>query len=243
MASVGIDLQRHRDAGLLKFEAARPSLYGFEMHLARMHRDIETFNPSVIVVDPISAFRGPSVEVNATLLRLADICKSRGITALFTSLSSSGDAMTDSERNVSSLMDIWVSLADVEANGERNRVLSLLKARGMNHSKQLREYRLTDQGIEMVPVYVGPEGVLTGTARAAQEAREREAERARQDAVANRRRVLERRRIAVERQIAELQAELDSEEAEVTRMSEQDEAHAISRNADRSIMSTLRGDL
>ena len=243
MASVGIDLQRHRDAGLLKFEAARPSLYGFEMHLARMHRDIETFNPSVIVVDPISAFRGPSVEVNATLLRLADICKSRGITALFTSLSSSGDAMTDSERNVSSLMDIWVSLADVEANGERNRVLSLLKARGMNHSKQLREYRLTDQGIEMVPVYVGPEGVLTGTARAAQEAREREAERARQDAVASRRRVLERRRVTVERQIAELQAELDSEEAEVTRMSEQDEAHAISRTADRSIMSTLRGDL
>ena len=106
MGSVGIDLQRHRDAGLLKIEAARPSLFGFEMHLARMHRDIETFDPSVIVVDPISAFRGPVVEVNATLLRLADICKSRGITALFTSLSSSGDSMSDSERNVSSLMDI-----------------------------------------------------------------------------------------------------------------------------------------
>jgi circadian clock protein KaiC len=183
------------------------------------------------------------VEVNATLLRLADICKSRGITALFTSLSSSGESMTDSERNVSSLMDIWISLADVESNGERNRVLSLLKARGMNHSKQLREYRLTDQGIEMVPVYVGPEGVLTGTARVAQEAREREVERARQDAIAARRRVLERRRLAVERQIAELQAELESEEAEVTRMGEQDEIHATTRNADRSIMSTLRGDM
>jgi circadian clock protein KaiC len=243
MRSVGIDLQRHRDAGLLKFEAARPSLYGFEMHLARMHRDIETFDPSVIVVDPISAFRGPAVEVNATLLRLADICKSRGITALFTSLSSSGDSMTDSERNVSSLMDIWIALGDVEANGERNRVLSLLKARGMNHSKQLREYRLTDEGIEMVPVYVGPEGVLTGTARVAQEAREREAEQARQDAVASRRRVLERRRVTVERQIAELQAELESEEAEVTRMGEQDEAHTFNRDNDRSVMSTLRGDM
>ena len=243
MASVGIDLRRHRDAGLLKFEAARPSLYGFEMHLARMHRDIETFNPGVIVVDPISAFRGPPMEVNATLLRLADICKSRGITALFTSLASSGESMTDSERNVSSLMDIWISLADVESNGERNRVLSLLKARGMNHSKQLREYRLTDQGIEMVPVYVGPEGVLTGTARVAQEAREREVERARQDAVASRRRVLERRRLTVERQIAELQAELESEEAEVTRMGEQDEVHATNRDTDRSVMSTLRGDM
>jgi circadian clock protein KaiC len=243
MSSVGIDLQRHRDAGLLKFEAARPSLYGFEMHLARMHRDIETFNPDVIVVDPISAFRGPMVEVNATLLRLADICKSRGITALFTSLSSAGESMTDSERNVSSLMDIWIALSDVEANGERNRVLSLLKARGMNHSKQLREYRLTDQGIEMVPVYVGPEGVLTGTARVAQEAREREAEQARADAIASRRRVLLRRRLTVERQIAELQAELESEEAEVTRMSEQDEVHATNRDADRSMMSTLRGDM
>jgi circadian clock protein KaiC len=243
MRSVGIDLQRHRDAGLLKIEAARPSLYGFEMHLARMHRDIDTFDPAVIVVDPISAFRGPMVEVNATLLRLADICKSRGITALFTSLSSSGDSMTDSERNVSSLMDIWIALSDVESNGERNRVLSLLKARGMNHSKQLREYRLTDEGIEMAPIYVGPEGVLTGTARVAQEAREREAEQARQDAVASRRRVLERRRLTVERQIAELQAELESEEAEVTRMSEQDEVHATNRNANRSMMSTLRGDL
>ena len=243
MRSVGIDLQRHRDAGLLKIEAARPSLYGFEMHLARMHRDIDTFDPAVIVVDPISAFRGPMVEVNATLLRLADICKSRGITALFTSLSSSGDSMTDSERNVSSLMDIWIALSDVESNGERNRVLSLLKARGMNHSKQLREYRLTDEGIEMAPIYVGPDGVLTGTARVAQEAREREAEQARQDAVASRRRALERRRLTVERQIAELQAELESEEAEVTRMSEQDEVHASNRDANRSMMSTLRGDL
>nr|WP_063572428.1 circadian clock protein KaiC [Luteibacter rhizovicinus] len=243
MGSVGIDLQRHRDAGLLVFEAARPSLYGFEMHLARMHRDIETYNPSVIVVDPISAFRGPAVEVNATLLRLADICKSRGITALFTSLSSTGDAMTDGERDVSSLMDIWIALTDLEANGERNRVLSLLKARGMSHSKQLREYRLTDHGIEMVPVYVGPDGVLTGTARVAQEAREREAEQSRQDRITARRRVLERRRVAVERQIAELQAELESEEAEVTRMGEQDEVDATNRHADRSLMSTLRGDL
>jgi circadian clock protein KaiC len=113
----------------------------------------------------------------------------------------------------------------------------------MNHSKQLREYRLSDQGIDMVPVYVGPEGVLTGTARVAQEAREREAEQARQDAVATRRRVLQRRRITVERQIAELQAELESEEAEVSRIAEQDEVHATNRDADRSLMSTLRGDL
>lgn len=243
MASVGIELREHLESGLLKFESARPSLYGFEMHLARMHRDIERFDPSIIVVDPISAFRGPSMEIHATLIRLADICKSRGVTALFTSLTSADTAMTEGERSISSLMDTWVSLTGLEANGERNRVLSLIKARGMNHSKQLREYRLTDNGIEMVPVYVGPDGVLTGTARVAQEAREREAELARQDALAGRRRALEHRRVNVERQIAELQAELENEETEVQRLSEHDEGQANTRAAERSVMGTLRGNL
>lgn len=243
MASVGIDLQGHLDSGLLRFEAARPSLYGFEMHLARMHRDIDNFNPTVVVVDPISAFRGPSMEIHSTLIRLADVCKGRGITALFTSLTSADEQMTEGERSISSLMDTWVSLRSVESNGERNRLLSLLKARGMNHSKQLREYRFTSAGIEMVPVYVGPEGVLTGTARVAQEARERASELARQNAVAVRRRNLEHRRMTVDRQIAELQAELENEEAEVLRMGEHDEGQANERAADRSIMGSLRGDV
>lgn len=243
MASVGIDLQKHLDSGLLRFEAARPSLYGFEMHLARMHRDIENFSPTVVVVDPISAFRGPSTEIHATLIRLADLCKGRGITTMFTSLTAADESMTKGERSISSLMDTWVSLRSVETNGERNRLLSLLKARGMNHSKQLREYRFTSEGIEMVPVYVGPEGVLTGTARVAQEARERASELARQNAVAVRRRSLEHRRMMVERQIAELQAELENEEAEVVRMGEHDEGQANERAADRSIMGSLRGDV
>jgi circadian clock protein KaiC len=243
MASVGMDLRRHLDSKLLRFEAARPSLYGFEMHLARMHRDIESFDPQVIVIDPISAFRGPSMEIHSTLIRLADICKSRGITAMFTSLTSADSVLTEGERSISSLMDTWVSLADLTANGERNRVLSLLKSRGMNHSKQLREYRLTDNGIEIVPVYVGPEGVLTGTARVAQEARERAAELARQDAMAARRRALELRRANVARQIAELQAELESDEAEAVRLGEHDDVFASTREADRSMMGVLRGDL
>jgi circadian clock protein KaiC len=188
MTSVGIDLQKQLDSGMLSFSAARPSLYGFEMHLARMNRDLEEFNPKVIVVDPISAFRGPSFEIHSTLVRLADICKSKGITVLFTSLSSSGEQMSESERSVSSLMDTWISLKDMEANGERNRVLYLLKSRGMNHSKQLREYHLTNSGIHMVEAYVGPDGVLTGTARLVQEAREREATLSRRQATARQRR-------------------------------------------------------
>jgi circadian clock protein KaiC len=241
MRSVGIDLAPRVEAGLLRFEAARPSLYGFEMHLARMNRDIEQFAPSLLVVDPISAFRGPSTEINATLIRLADICKTKGITAVFTSLSASADEMDESERSVSSLMDTWISLRDIEADGERNRVLYLLKSRGMNHSKQLREYRLTDHGIELIDAYVGPAGVLTGSARAAQEAREREAELSRRQATQLRRRELARKRAAIERQIAELTALIEAEESEVATLIGQEEARESALGTDRAAMATRRG--
>ncbi|MFC5435100.1 circadian clock protein KaiC [Rhodanobacter umsongensis] len=241
MASVGLELGRHVDGGLLRFDAARPSLYGFEMHLARMNRDIEEFAPHVIVVDPISAFRGPSSEIHSTLIRLADICKSKGITALFTSLSSSDERMNESELSVSSLMDTWISLADVDANGERNRVLYLLKSRGMNHSKQLREYQLTDHGVHMVDAYVGPDGVLTGTARIAQEARERSADLSRKQATERIRREVARKRAAVDRQIAELRAALETEEMELATLIEQEEAREIAHGSERSDMARMRG--
>jgi len=240
MRSVRIDLGSYVQSGLLRFEAARPSLYGFEMHLARMNRDIERFAPSVLVVDPISAFRGPHTEIHATLVRLADICKTKGITAMFTSLSATSDTMDESERSVSSLMDCWISLRDVEASGERNRVLYLLKSRGMNHSKQLREYRLTDNGIDMIDAYLGPDGVLTGSARAAQEAQEREKELARRQGIERRRRELTRRRAATERQVADLMAALEAEESEVSTLIEQEEARETALEADRVTMAVRR---
>ena len=240
MRSVGIDLRQHRDAGLLHFEAARPSLYGFEMHLARMHRDIERFDPALLVVDPISAFRGPSTDIHATLVRLADICKTKGITTLFTSLSAVGAGMDEAERNVSSLMDTWIALKDVESNGERNRVLGLLKSRGMNHSNQMREYRLTDHGILLIDPYAGPEGVLTGAARLAQEARERDAAAERQQAAARRLRAFQRKQAAIERQIQEMRAEIEAEAAEVRTLNEQDKARETVREADRGVMAAKR---
>ena len=241
MLSVGIELGRHRESGRLNFEATRPSVYGFEMHLARMNRDIETIDPSIIVVDPISAFRGPSTEVHATLVRLADVCKTRGITSVFTSLSGPGDLMTETDRSMSSLMDTWVSLKDMEANGELNRVLYLLKSRGMSHSKQLREYRLTDDGIELIEAYVGPEGVLTGTARVAQEAREREAALVRDQTTERRRREVARKRASVEREVAEMRAAIEAEEAEVATLVEQEEARESAFGTDRTAMAMHRG--
>lgn len=149
--------------------------------------------------------------------------------------------MEESERSVSSLMDTWISLQDLEANGERNRVLYLLKSRGMDHSKQLREYVLSSEGINLVDVYLGPDGVLTGAARMAQEARERDAERARQQDEERRRREVARKRAAVERQIAELRAAVDAEESEAAHLSRQEEVRSATVGSDRQSMALRRG--
>ena len=239
--SVGLDLQRHLKSGLLRCEAARASLYGLEMHLTRMHRDLEQFAPGTVIIDPISAFRGPGSEVHATLLRMVDLLKSRGITGLFTSLRTDG-ALTDAaDQSMSSLMDAWIKLMDVEADGERNRTLYVIKARGMSHSNQVREYRITGAGIELIPAYVGPEGVLTGTARLAQEARERATAARRRQDVERRQRDLGRRRDAIERQIAELRAGLELEEQEVLTLLGEDAAREATLEGDRAAVAARRG--
>lgn len=214
--SVGLDLQRHVDAGLLRFEAARPTLYGLEMHLARMHRDIEQYRPGLVVIDPISALRGPEVELQATLLRMVDMLKTRGITAVFTSLRTDGAFGQSGDLGLSSLMDVWIKLQDIEANGERSRTLYVIKARGMSHSNQVREFQMSASGLRLVDAYIGPAGVLTGTARVVQEAQEQAASLRRRQEAERRKRDVTRRRLAIERQIAELQAGLEAAEEEET---------------------------
>ena len=238
--SVGLDLKRHVDAGLLRFEAARPSLFGLEMHLARMHRDIRQFEPSIVVVDPISALRGPESEVHATLLRMIDMLKSRGITAVFTSLRTDGGFDGAGDLGLSSLMDGWIKLVDVDANGERTRTLYVIKSRGMSHSNQVREFVMTSSGIELIDAYVGPAGVLTGTARVVQEAEERAAELRRRQEVERRRRDVVRRREALERQIAELRASLEVEADEERVLVVEDEARDIVTEGERRAVSSRR---
>ena len=240
-ASVGLDLPQWVAAGFLRFEAARPSLYGLEMHLARMHRDLDRFKPEVVVMDPISAFRGPGTEVHATLLRMMDLLKSRGITGLFTSLRNDGALQKSGDLGLSSLMDAWIRLQDVEADGERNRTLFLIKARGMSHSNQVREYRITDGGVELIEPYVGPEGVLTGTARLNQAAREQAAMTRRRQEAERRRRELARKRDALERQMQEMRAALDAEEEEASLLLTQEDAHEAVLSDDRTAVATLRG--
>jgi circadian clock protein KaiC len=239
--SVGLDLQKWADAGLLRFEAARPSLYGLEMHLARMNRDVETFRPSVVVVDPISAFRGPDQEVHSTLLRMVDLLKSNGISSLFTSLRSGDNDMMGTDQGLSSLMDSWIKLSGVEENGERNRIMYIIKSRGTSHSNQVREYLMTDSGIRLIDAYIGPEGVLTGTARVLQEARDQAAADLRLQDIDRRRREIARRRAEMERQIADLRTSLELEEDEVQRLLAEDEGREASWMRQREVISARRG--
>ena len=238
--SVGLDLQQHVDAGLLHFEAARPSLFGLEMHLARMHRDIKQFAPSLVVIDPISALRGPSFEVHATLLRMVDMLKSRGITAVFTSLRTDGAFDVAGDLGLSSLMDGWIKLLDVDANGERTRTLYVIKSRGMRHSNQVREFIMTSEGIELIDAYIGPAGVLTGTARIVREAEERAADLRRRQDIERRKRDVIRRRETIERQIAELRASLEVEHGEEKVILAEDEARAIVTEGERHALLSRR---
>lgn len=217
MRSVGIDLRPDVESGLLVFHNARPSLYGLEMHLAMMHRAVLETKPAAVVVDPITNLveAGGQREVRSMLVRLIDFLKMAQITAVFTSLTGGADSPEATEVGVSSLMDTWLLLRNLEANGERNRGLYVLKSRGMAHSNQVREFILTDTGISLNDVYTGPQGVLTGSARIAQEALERQQEALRAAQMKERELRLERRRTAIAAQIKSLEAELAAEEADL----------------------------
>jgi circadian clock protein KaiC len=186
------------------------------MHLSVIHKAVEMFQPRVVVMDPISNLLtiGSSSEVSAMLTRMIDYLKSKQITALFTSLTSDGQHLEHTDVGVSSLIDTWLLLRELEANGERNRVLYLLKSRGMAHSNQVREFRLTDHGVQLTEVYLGAGGVLTGSARATREAEERAALLMRRQEIDSKRRQLERRQEALEAQIAALRAAFEAESQE-----------------------------
>jgi len=219
MASVGIDLQRWVDAGLLRFQCFRPSLLGLEAHLFAMQKAVNEFDPAVVVMDPVSDFlrAGTEEDVSAMLSRQVDFLKARGVTALFTSLNAYLE-QAPGDQQLASLVDSWLLVRNLEGNGEHNRVLYVLKSRGMAHSNQIREFLLTDQGIELADVYVGPEGVLTGSARQAQEAKEDADGSARVEELEQRRVNLERRRESVEAQTATLWREYEEEADAVGRL-------------------------
>ena len=242
MRSIGIDLGPWVKKGLLRFDATRPTFHGLEMHLLRMHKLVRETNARVVVVDPITSYisLGDTLEVKSMLSRLIDFFKAHQITAFFTSLTEGGSALEQSEVGISSLMDTWILLRHIETNGERNRGIWVLKSRGMAHSNQIREFVFTDHGIELVDVYLGSAGVLTGTARAAQEAQEKAEALLRRQDLERKHRNLEHRKKALEAKIAALRAEFETEKAELEKDIIEQKQHEGVLEQDRAAMAKSR---
>lgn len=219
MRSIGIDLEPWVKKDLLRFYASRPGTFGLEKHLVTIHDLTAAFNPRVVVIDPITNFAsiGTGLEVKSMVTRLIDVFKSRHITTMFTSLTSGDSSAESTDVGVSSLMDAWLLLRNLESNGERNRGLYVLKARGVAHSNQIREFVLTDQGVQLLDVYVGPSGLLTGSARVAQDLREKAEAATRKERLARKQLELKQKRLQLESQIERMRAEFKIEEQAMLR--------------------------
>jgi circadian clock protein KaiC len=242
MRSVGVDLAPYLKMGNLRIHASRPTAHGLERHLVSVHKLVEEFQPDIVVVDPITNLIsvGTSHETQSMLTRLIDFLKLRGITTFFTSLTSGGEAVERSEVAVSSLVDTWLLLSVVRSGGERNRTLAIIKSRGMAHSNQASEFILSDRGVALLDTYLGPTGVLTGSARVAREAEDAASAAEAAEEIARKQQQRERRRRLVEAQIVVLREQLATEDAELERAIQDESRRLEQRRADREAMARSR---
>jgi len=225
MHSINVDLQQYVNSGTLKFFASRPTLYGLEMHLVAMYKLIKQFKPHAVVLDPITNLItvGTVSEVKAMLIRLIDFLQEEQITVMFTALTLNNAVTEQTDEGVSSLVDAWMLVRDIEYNGERNRGMYIMKSRGMKHSNQVREFIITDKGLDLVDVYLGPDGILTGSAREAQMLQEQTGEVLRDYAVGRKDREIIRKRKVLEAKISSLQTEFESVEDELNKTYQEEE--------------------
>lgn len=219
MQSIGIDLKQHINNGYLEMRASRPTLYGLEMHLVSIHKQIRKFKPRVVILDPITNLItvGSVSEVKAMLIRLIDFLQAEQITVMFTALSLNNIVNEQTDEGVSSLVDAWLLVRDIESNGERNRGMYIMKSRGMKHSNQVREFVITTDGVDLVDVYLGTEGVLIGSAREAQQLSEVTGEVLRNHALGRKDIEINRKRKVLEAKISSLQEEFASIQDELNK--------------------------
>lgn len=219
MKSINIDLKKHIDAGLLQIHATRPTLYGLESHLVAIHKTVKQFKPRTVILDPITNLASIASigEVKSMLMRLLDFLQNENITVLFTSLVYEKENSLQADEGISSLVDAWVQVRDLEGNGERNRGIYIMKSRGMSHSNQVREFVITSKGLELVDVYLGPEGILVGSARKAQKLHEATGVELRTYAATRKEQEIERKKIVLEAKIASLKEEFETVREELNK--------------------------
>lgn len=225
MKSIGLDLESSVEKGLLQIISSRPTVNGLEMHLLEIHKKVEKFKPSVVVIDPITNLlsAGAMNDVRGMLTRLIDFLKVNQITAMFTGLVTPKEGLMEyTEEGISSLVDTWIFVQDLMGDSERNRGISILKSRGMGHSNQVREFLITNRGIILLDVHLGPNGVLIGSARHSHTLQERVAIQSGQNEVERKNRELERKRKILEANISKLQTEFESTEEELRIISSQE---------------------
>ena len=242
MKSIGMNLQTHVDDGLLCFHASRPTIYGLEMHLVAIHKLIRKVKPELVVLDPITNLItiGSVSEVKAMLVRLIDFLQQEQITVMFTALSLNTVINEQTDEGVSSLVDSWLMVKDIENNGERNRGMYVMKSRGMQHSNQIREFVITENGVDLIDVYLGPEGILTGSAREAQILLHETGVVLHSNAVIRKDRELLRKRKMLEAKIDSLKTEFESTEDELNKVFMEEEIKKEMVEQARQKMTELR---
>jgi circadian clock protein KaiC len=218
MRSIGLDLEPWEKKGLLKFYASRPTIYGLEMHLVVFYKQIKKFKPSVVIIDPITNLVtvGDQNEVKSILIRLLDFLQQEQITIMFTALSTSPSGNMNTDENVSSLIDTWLSIQEVEINGERNRCLYILKSRGMKSSNELREFKITDNGVKIAQLVVGPDGMVVGSAQKALELQNKKDIILKKQQINRERKKIEQKKSILKNKIQELTSEFEIEKAAIT---------------------------
>jgi circadian clock protein KaiC len=244
MSSIGVDLQKHISAGLLQMHASRPTLFGLEMHLVAIHKKIRKFKPSTVILDPITNLItvGSVAEVKSILIRLIDYLQSENITVMFTALTLNNIVNEQTDEGVSSLVDAWLLVRDIETNGERNRGMYIMKSRGMKHSNQVREFVITNKGLDLLDVYLSPEGVLTGSAREAQQLNEAAGMEMKTHAVTRKDREIERKRLVLEAKISSLKEEFEGVQEELNRTYLEDDLRKQILEKNRRKLSQLRSN-
>lgn len=244
MNSIGINLQEHVDKGLLCFHASRPTLNGLEMHLVSIHKQIKKFRPSAIILDPITNLVsvGSVSEVKSMLIRLIDLLQAEQVTVMFTALTLNTVVNEQTDEGVSSLVDAWLLVRDIEFNGERNRGMYIMKSRGMKHSNQVREFIISDEGLKLVDVYLGPDGILTGSAREAHQLVEKTGEVLRTHAVSRKDREIERKRMVLEAKIESLKEEFESVREELDKSYVEEDLRREVMEKNRQEVSALRNN-
>ncbi|MGA2142329.1 MAG: circadian clock protein KaiC [Brevinematales bacterium] len=242
MLSIGIEIEPWVKKGLLKFYSKRPTFFGLESYLTAMHKEVNNFKPEVVIIDPISSFiiGSNQFEAKSMVIRLVDFLKLNNITGFMTNLIAGGTDSEYTEINISSLIDTWLLLRDIDIGGERNRAMYILKSRGMAHSNQIREFILTDHGVELLDVYIGQAGVLTGTARKAQEAKENAEQLLRQQEIERKQLELVRKQAVMESQVVVLRAEFEAEKTKMLNVIELDEARNNRISLDQKEMAKSR---